>query len=113
MHSISDDGTLERPDDIVLGNTEPSFRVNEISINYVDSRESFDRRTTIVDIYFASSVAETIQNDPDPKSMVECKKHSDWNKWNKAIEAELASLKKREVFSSVITTPPRSFPIGF
>jgi hypothetical protein len=80
VHSISDDGTLEYPDAIVLGNTEPSIGVNENSINYVDSGESYDRKTTIVDIYFASSVAETIQNDPDPKSIVECKKHSDWNK---------------------------------
>jgi hypothetical protein len=77
VHSISDDGTLEHPDTIVLGNTEPSIGVNEISINYVDSGESYDRKTTIVDIYFASSVAETIQNDPDLKSMVECKKRSD------------------------------------
>jgi hypothetical protein len=45
--------------------------------------------------------------------MVECKKCSDWNKWKEAIEAELASLKKREVFSSVIHTPPRTFPVGF
>jgi hypothetical protein len=113
VHSISDDGTLEHPDAIVLGNTEPSIGVNEISINYVDYGESYDRNTTIVDIYFASSVAETIQNDPDPKSMVECKKRSDWNKWKEAIEAELASLKKREVFSSVIPTPLRTFPVGF
>jgi hypothetical protein len=45
--------------------------------------------------------------------MVECKKRSDWNKWKEAIEAELASLKKREVFSSVIPTPPKTFPVGF
>jgi len=113
VHSISDDGTLERPDAVVLGNTEPSNGVHEISTNYVDSGESFDRKTTIVDIYFASSIAETIQNDPDPKSMVECKKRSDWNKWKEAIEAELASLNKREVFSSVIPTPPKTFPVGF
>jgi hypothetical protein len=113
VHSISDDGTLERLDAIVLGNTEPSFGVNEISINYVDFGESFDRKTTIVDIYFASSVVETIQNDPDPKSMVECKKRSGRNKWKEAIEAELASLKKRDVFSSVIPTPPKTFPVGF
>jgi hypothetical protein len=77
VHSIFDDETLERPGAIVLGNTESPFWVNEISINYVDSGESFDCQTTIVDIYFASSIAESIQNDPDPKSMVECKKRSD------------------------------------
>jgi hypothetical protein len=98
VHSISDDGTLEHPNAVVLGNTDLSTRVYEISINYVDSGESFNRKTTIVDIYFASSVVDTIQNDPDPKSMVECKKRSDWNKCN-----------KREVFSSVIPTPPKPF----
>jgi hypothetical protein len=60
VHSISDDGTLESPGTIELGNIKPSFGVNEICINYVDSGESFDRKTAIVDIYFASSVAETI-----------------------------------------------------
>jgi hypothetical protein len=77
VHSISDDGTLERPNAVVLGNTDPPTRVHEMSINYVDSGESFDRKTTIIDIYFASSVVDTIQNDPDPKSMVDCKKRSD------------------------------------
>jgi hypothetical protein len=45
--------------------------------------------------------------------MTECKKHSDWNKWKEAIEAELNSLKKRKVFTDVIPTPPRTFPVGF
>jgi hypothetical protein len=45
--------------------------------------------------------------------MAECKKRSDWNKWKKATEAELALLTKREVFSSVIPTPPKTFPMGF
>ena len=94
-------------------NSQQSEEVQEISTNYVDFGESFDRKTTIVDIFFASSVAETIQNDPDPKSMVECKKRSDRNKWKEAIEAELASLTKREVFLSIIHTPPKTFPVGF
>ena len=41
MHSIFDDGTLERPDAVVLENTEPSNGVHEISINNVESGESF------------------------------------------------------------------------
>jgi hypothetical protein len=28
-------------------------------------------------------------NDPDPNTMAECKKHSDWNKLKEAIETEL------------------------
>ena len=96
MHSISDVGTSERPDDIILGNNEPSQGVQEISINYIDSGESYDRKTTIVDIYFAETIAEIIQNNPDPKTMAECKKRSDWNKWKEAIQAELASLTKKK-----------------
>jgi hypothetical protein len=45
--------------------------------------------------------------------MLEYKKHSDWNKWEETIEAELNSLKKRNVFTEVVPTPPRTFPVGF
>ena len=87
--------------------------MEEISTNYFDSGESYNRKTIIVDTYFAASIAENLQNDLDPKSMVECKKRSDRNKWKEAIEAELASLTKREVFLSIIHTPPKTFPVGF
>jgi hypothetical protein len=33
-------------------------------------------------------------NDPEPKTMAECKQHSDWIKLMEAIEAELDSLRK-------------------
>ena len=45
--------------------------------------------------------------------MAECKRHSDWDKLNYIIDAELASLAKREVFSLVITTPPKTFLVLF
>ena len=45
--------------------------------------------------------------------MAECKKRSDWDKWKEAIDVELASLAKREVFSLVITTPPKTFLVLF
>jgi hypothetical protein len=45
--------------------------------------------------------------------MAECKKRLDWNKWKEAIEAKLNSLKKRKVFTEVIPTPPRTFPVEF
>jgi hypothetical protein len=52
-------------------------------------------------------------NNPDTKIMAQCKQHSDWIKWKEAIEAEFDSLRKREVFSNVIPTPPRTYPVGF
>jgi hypothetical protein len=45
--------------------------------------------------------------------MAECTKRSDWIKWKAAIEAELASLYKREVFSAVMPTPRNIFPVGY
>jgi hypothetical protein len=34
--------------------------------------------------------------------MTECKKRSNWGKWKEAIEAEITSLYKRQVFSEVM-----------
>jgi hypothetical protein len=106
-------GTLEDPRSNVLGNHDDLLRVDEISINYIETRESYDRKATVVDIYFSEQIAEILQSDPDPKSMVECKKRSDWNKWKDAIEAEIASLSKREVFLAVLPTPPSVHPVGY
>jgi hypothetical protein len=55
MHSNSDDGTLEHRDDVVLGNTEQSEGVKEISTNYVDSK------ITIVDIYSRHQLLTTFK----------------------------------------------------
>jgi len=113
VHSITDVGTTERPDAIILGNNDTSQRVREISINYIESGESYDRKSTIVDIYFTEAIIEIIQNDPDPKTMAECKKRSDWNQWKDAIQAELSSLSKRKVFTHAIPTPRGIFPMEF
>jgi hypothetical protein len=96
-----------------LGNHEASKKIEEISINYTSSGEVYDRSTTIANLCFSTVIAEKILNDPNPKTMTECKKHSNWNKWKEAIEAELNSLKKRKVFIEVISTPRRTFPVGF
>ena len=87
--------------------------VHEISINYVDSGESFDHKTTIIDIYFAEKIADILLTDHDPKTIVECQKRPDWPKWKDAIQAEIASLNKRKVFNEVIPTPPNVFPVGY
>ena len=59
VHSITDVGTSECPDAIILGNNDTSQRVHEISINYIESGESYDRKSTIVDIYFAEAIIES------------------------------------------------------
>jgi hypothetical protein len=73
--------TSEIPDNLVLGNHEASKGIEEISINYTSSRKVYDRNTTIAGICFSTVIAESFLNDPDPKTMTECKKRSDWNKW--------------------------------
>jgi hypothetical protein len=96
-----------------LGNHDASKRIEEISINYTSSRKVYDCSTTITNLCFSTVIAENFLNDLDPKTMTECKKCSDWNKWKGAIEAELNSLKKRKVFTKVIATPPKTFLVGF
>ena len=110
---ITEAGTSENPRHINLGNSDESLRNDEIAINYVETGETYDRKATNVDIYFSEQIAEDLQNDLDPKTMAECSKRSDWIKWKAAIEAELASLYKREVFSAVIPTPRDIFPVGY
>jgi hypothetical protein len=104
--------TSKNPDDLILGNHETSMRIQEISINYTSSGEVYDRSTIIVNTCFSTIITENFLTDPDPKTMTECKRRSDWNKRKEAIEAELNSL-KRKVFTEVIPTPPRIFPDQF
>ena len=74
VHPNTDPGTSEHPDSIVLGNDKSHKGVKEISISYIDSGESYDRKTTVVNIYFSAAIREIFLNDPDPKTMAECKK---------------------------------------
>jgi len=78
VHANINARTLEDPDSNILGNIEESQRVNEVSTYYIDSGESFNRKTTIVGINFASTIASDLQSDPESKTMAECIKRSDW-----------------------------------
>jgi hypothetical protein len=95
-----------------LGNHEASKGIEEISINYISSGEVYDCSTTIANLCFSTIIAENLLNDQDHKIMAEYKKRSDWNKWKEVIDIELNLLKKRKVFTDVIPTPPRTFPVG-
>jgi hypothetical protein len=85
VHSITNVVTSECPEATILGDEDVSQRVHKISINYLESRESYDRKTIIVDIYFSVMIAEILKNDLDPKTMAECRKRSNWNQWKDAI----------------------------
>jgi hypothetical protein len=52
VHLNTEARTSEYLDSIIRGNDKESSRVQEISINYINSREIFDRKTTIIDTYF-------------------------------------------------------------
>ena len=43
----------------------------EIGPDYADSRDLYNRKTTVVDINFVSKIATVIDEDPEPKSMAE------------------------------------------
>ena len=69
-----------------------------------------------MDNIFAYNVAHNIiheNEDYEPKSVDECRNRKDWPKWKEAIQAELNSLTKREVFGPVVYTPKGVKPMGF
>jgi hypothetical protein len=105
VHINTEAETSEDPKFIVSGSHDESLRVDKIAINFIEIGESYDRKFIIVNIYFSEQITNILQTDSDPKSMTECKKRSDCDKWKVAIEIEIASLYKRKVFSAVLPTP--------
>jgi len=77
----------------------------------VESGESYHRKTIIVDIYFALKIADSMDPDPKSKSMIECRKRSDRDKWKAIIKAKLRLLYQREVFGPKVSTSPKVIPI--
>ena len=81
---------------------------NEISINYVLSGIQWNKKNVNIDDIFACNVALEIMDineDHEPTSILECTQLSDWIKWKEAINVNLNSLKKRDVFGPIIRTP--------
>jgi hypothetical protein len=89
---------------------------NEISINYISIGEILDRNKIVVDNIFSFKVAFEItrsNDDIEPQSVKECWRRNDWLMWKEAIQAELNSLAKREVFGPVVQTPKGVSPVGY
>ena len=85
---------------------------NEISINYYN--DLWDWNEIVIDDIFAFSLAnEIINDDYEPRSITECRQRQDWPKWKETIQAELASLDKRDVFGPVARTPENVIPVGY
>ena len=85
----------------------PVHNNEEISINYILKGKIWDRNTTLIDDAFSFQVAmDIISNDEDhePQNMNECRCQNCWLKWKEAIQIELKSLTKRDVFEPVVQT---------
>ena len=70
--------------------------------------DKWDRNNIVINNIFAFQVAlDIIRNDedPEPQNVEECRNRNDWPKWKEAMQAELNSLMKREVFGPVVQTP--------
>ncbi|RVW75329.1 Retrovirus-related Pol polyprotein from transposon TNT 1-94 [Vitis vinifera] len=78
--------------------------------------EKWDRNNIVINNIFAFQVASDIirnDEDPEPRNVEECRHRNDWPKWKEAIQAELNSLTKREVFGPVVQTPEDVKPVGY
>ena len=92
------------------------YNNEEISINYIHKGKIWNRNTTLIDDAFSFQVATDIINndeDQEPQNIDECRRRNDWLKWKEAIQTELKSLAKREVFGPVVQTPKDIKPIGY
>jgi hypothetical protein len=69
--------TSEIPNNLILKNHDVSKGIEEISINYTSFEKVYDRNITIADLYYSTIIAKSFLNNPDPKTMLECKRHSD------------------------------------
>ncbi|KAG7583564.1 Reverse transcriptase RNA-dependent DNA polymerase [Arabidopsis suecica] len=64
------------------------------------------------EIWDANPHALEMNEDHEPTSILECTQISDWLKWKEAINVELSSLKKRDVFGPTLRTPSEIKPLG-
>jgi hypothetical protein len=72
--------TSKISDNLILENHDALKGIEEISINYTSSKKVYDHNTTIADLYYSTIIAKSFLNNPDLKTMPECKRHSNWNK---------------------------------
>ena len=89
---------------------------NEISMNYFSTKNNWNRNDVIINEIFAYSIAIEMvsdENDSEPRTVEECRCRHDWPKWKEAMQTELKSLEKREVFGKICLTPMGVKPVGY
>ncbi|GJR90392.1 disease resistance CC-NBS-LRR class family protein [Tanacetum coccineum] len=109
-NSDHEENVLDETQDIKTSPEEEMNDMNkEMSINYSQTNILWDRNEIgDIDEIFSYSVASDIMggdDDPEPKSVIDCQSRPDWDKWKDAMQAELNSLNKRKVFGPIVTTP--------
>ena len=67
----------------------------------------------IINDVFPFTVATDIINDHDLQTINECRLRHDWLKWKEAMQVELTSLVKCEVFRLIVITTEVFKPIGY
>ena len=80
------------------------------------NREKWDRNKVIINNIFAFHMAlDIIRNDenPEPQNVEECRNINDWLKWKEAMQIELNSLMKRDIFRLVVQTPKGVKPVEY
>ena len=84
----------------------------EILNNYYN--DLWNRNEIIIDDMFAFSMAyEIMHDDYESRSITKCCQRQDWPKWEEAIQTELSSLAKRDVFRPIAQTPDNVKPVGY
>ncbi|GJT81215.1 retrotransposon protein, putative, ty1-copia subclass [Tanacetum coccineum] len=88
-------------------------------IRYVEPLTSDVFTARFADCHFNEAIFPSLasdimsgDDDPEPKSVIDCQSRPDWGKWKDAMQAELNSLNKRKVFRPIVTTPRDVKPIG-
>ena len=51
--------------------------------------------------------------DLEPQSVKEYRQGNNWPKWKEAIQSELNSLVKHEIFEPIVQTPNGVKPVGY
>ena len=78
--------------------------------------KKWDRNNIVINNIFAFQVASDIirnYEDHKPRTVEECRHRNDCPKWKEAMQTELNSLTKREVFRPVVQIPKDVKPFGY
>jgi hypothetical protein len=69
--------TSKDPRSVISRSHDESLRVDKIAINFIETGESYNRKSIIVNIYFSEQITNILPTDSVPKFMTKCKKRSD------------------------------------